>query len=343
VRWLIVLIAACATRTTATLPNWHAAPATGCQILPTTTAGTFRHRGNRAAHRLGEPRHRGLDLVTSESAERQVIAGELGYMAIDKAIEDEDVEIFACEADHWRSLGATRSDRDGRVEIALTGSARLSAGLHSLYLAVAGDHRGVGFLAYVAPPHAATFVTDVDGTLTATENGVVRSVLFKSDLDDQPGAPAALRALAASGLQPIYLTARSHKYIELTRNWLALHGYPRGPILTSTHFARPGSGALTHKRHVLEALADLGIVPAIGIGNRASDVQAYERLAHVFVKVPGYADELASLVAAGAAVEFTSYAELPRLVDGALHCATCASSTRSSNDSPSSPSIGSVH
>src|ERR1700759_1358115 len=163
-RWMLLLVAACATKTVQTIPNWHADAAHGCQILPTTTPGKFRHRGNRVAHRLGEPRHRGLDLVTSVAADEQVIAGELGYMAVDKAIEDEDVEMFACEADHWKSLGATRSDRDGKATIVLRGDARLPAGMHELYMLVAGDQRGVGFVAYVAPPNAPVFVTDVDGT-----------------------------------------------------------------------------------------------------------------------------------------------------------------------------------
>lgn len=253
--------------------------------------------------------------MTSEAAPTQTIEGDIGYMAIDKGIEDEDVEIFACEADAWHSLGATRSDGGGHVTIRLVGAARLPAGLHSLYLAVAGDGRGVGFVAYVAPVGAATFVTDIDGTLTASENGVVKAVLFKSDLDDQPGAPAALRALA-SVMQPIYLTARPYATIELTRRWLAMHGYPRGPILTSAHFARPGTDALDHKRHLLASLAALGVAPRIAIGNRASDVLAYEHIPHVFVKIPGYTDELAPLVARGQAVEFTSYADLPKLVTG---------------------------
>ncbi|HEX7704661.1 MAG TPA: hypothetical protein VF403_28165, partial [Kofleriaceae bacterium] len=100
----------------------------------------------------------------------------------------------------------------------------------------------------------------------------------------------------------------------LTRRWLTMHGYPRGPILTSAHFARPGSGALDHKRHLLAYLAALGVVPAIAIGNRATDVLAYEHIPHVFVKIPGYTDELAPLVARGQAVEFSSYADLPALV-----------------------------
>jgi phosphatidate phosphatase PAH1 len=312
---MLIFVAACASQIPpSTLPDWHAAAATGCQILPIAHGpAKFRHRGNRAAHRLGEPRHRGFDLVTSEQAVTQTIEGELGYMAVDKGLEDEDVEIFACEADVWHSLGATRSDGNGHVAITLDGTKRLPAGLHSLYLAVAGDGRGVGFVAYVAPAGAATFVTDVDGTLTSTENGIIKAVLFKSDLDDQPGAPAALRALA-NGMQPIYLTARPHAYIELTRRWLSMHGYPRGPILTSAHFARPGSGALDHKRHLLAYLAAVGIVPKIAIGNRATDVLAYEHIDHVFVKIPGYAEELAPLVARGQAVEFSSYADLPKLV-----------------------------
>jgi hypothetical protein len=317
VRWIILVCVSCVAHVPEASSTWHATAATGCQIVPVAHApAKFRHRGNRAAHRLGEPRHRGLDLVTSESAPSQRIEGDIGYMAVTKELEDEDVEMFACVQDHWRSLGLVRSDRDGHVAVELTGAARLPAGLHPLYMAVAGDGRGVNFLAYVAPPNAPVFVTDIDGTLTTTENGVVRAALFKSDLDDQPGAPAALRTLAQT-MQPIYLTARSHSYIALTRRWLDLHGYPRGPLLTANHFTRPGVGAQHHKRHVLDGLAELGIVPAFGIGNRASDVHAYANLPRAFVKVPGYAEELEPFIASGLATEFSSYAELPALVTAA--------------------------
>ncbi|HEY0253188.1 MAG TPA: hypothetical protein VGC41_16755, partial [Kofleriaceae bacterium] len=164
----------------------------------------------------------------------------------------------------------------------------------------------------VAPPDASTFITDIDGMLTASENGVIRAVVMKTDLDDQPGAPAALRALAASH-QPIYLTARSHAYIEMTRRWLAAHGYPRGPILTAESFTRPGR-AYDYKRRTLELLVAAGITPLFAIGNRASDVRAYERIGRVFVKLPGYADEIAPLVNPRV-ITFTDYAKLMEVVE----------------------------
>ncbi|MFT3698005.1 MAG: hypothetical protein QM831_32995 [Kofleriaceae bacterium] len=301
--WLLCL-AACATQTTNTLPNWHPAEATGCQIVP-VTGGKFRHRGSRLAAKMGEPRHRGIDVATSATVDQELVA-ELGYTAADKAIEDEDVEFSVCDANRWRVLGRVRTDNDGRARLVLTGTARLPVGLHQLF-AAAADHHGAGFIAYVAPPNASTFVTDIDGTLTASENGVVRAVILKADLDDQPGASAALRALATTH-QPIYLTARSHAYIEMTRSWLAAHGYPRGPILTAEHFTRPGK-AFEHKRRMLAALAAAGITPLIAIGNRASDVRAYAAVPRVFVKLPGYADEVAPLLNEHVTT-FTDYKEL---------------------------------
>lgn len=305
-RWAIVCscLVACATRTTSTLPDWYPADVAGCQIVP-VLPGEFRHRRNRWLAKLGEPRHRGIDVATSASVD-QVLVAELGYTAADKAVEDEDVELSVCDRDHWRTLGRARTDHEGRATLVLTGSARLPVGLHTLF-AAAADHHGASFVAYVAPPHAPTFVTDIDGTLTSSENGIVRAVLSNSDLDEQPGASAALRALAATH-QPIYLTARPHAYIELTRRWLAAHGYPRGPILTAEHLTRPGH-AYEHKKRVLDALAAAGIVPRIAIGNRASDVRAYEHVRRVLVKLPGYPDEVAPLVD-GRVTTFTDYREL---------------------------------
>ncbi|HEY0251092.1 MAG TPA: hypothetical protein VGC41_06170, partial [Kofleriaceae bacterium] len=167
-RWLVLCLVACATQTTVTLPGWHPAEATGCQIVP-IMSGQFRHRSNRLATKVGEPRHRGIDLATGANVDQELVA-ELGYLAVDKAIEDEDVEFYVCDADRWRSLGRARTDRDGRARLV----AHLAPGLNSLFAAAADQH-GAGFVAYVAPPDASTFITDIDGTLTASENGVIRA------------------------------------------------------------------------------------------------------------------------------------------------------------------------
>ena len=116
---------------------------------------------------------------------------------------------------------------------------------------------------------------DVDGTLTTSENAIVGEVLWHARVGARPDAARLVDELAARGDQPIYLTARPRAYTELTRQWLASHGFPRGPVILQPGLTLPGSAALTAKTHALARLRAAGLRIAVGIGNRASDVSAY--------------------------------------------------------------------
>src|SRR5262252_1947196 len=98
---------------------------------------------------MGEPRHRGVDLIAVDGEPRQTLGGKLAYTAADKDLEDEDVEVFACIAFDWRRVGRTRTGGDGRFELVLEGDARLPAGMRDLVAYVPGDGTSVRFLAYV--------------------------------------------------------------------------------------------------------------------------------------------------------------------------------------------------
>ena len=266
---------------------------------------------------LGTPHHRGIDLITSATATQQMLEGELGYGA-DKAIEDEDVEVFACDANAWQLLGTARTDGDGHFALALADARLLRPGLHALFASSVGDRSGVGFLGYVASADAKVAIADVDGTLTTTENGIVRSIVFGSNLTPQPDAPDAFRHLATSGFQLVYLTARPRGTTELTRAWLADRGFPPGPLITASHLTLPGGAALAHKVRALDHLRSGGVPLTIGIGNRATDVIAYTRAGlsgdRIFVKEPAYAPELRPYVETGRATSFERYADLATLV-----------------------------
>lgn len=273
---------------------------------------------NHVAARLGEPRHRGTDLIVAQTAPRQVIEGDLAYDAIDKASEDEDVEIFACTQNAWAKLGEARTDGEGHFALVLTGSSRLKPGLYDLYASARADRTGVGFLAYVASERAVVLVTDVDGTLTSSENAVVKQVIFNTNVGVQDGAPEAMRALAASGYQPVYLTARGRGLTQMTRAWLVMHGFPRGPIIMAHGLTLPGNAALRHKKRALAKLRSDGVIATLGVGNRATDVAAYAGAGipaqHLFVLATQYAKELGPAIDSNDAVPFQRYATLPMLV-----------------------------
>lgn len=283
-----------------------------CVVKPTAKRAKFRHKRSRMFAKIGSARHRGVDLIASEGDENQTLAGKLAYTKADKDLEDEDVEIFACVGRRWQSVGVTRSDDDGRFSLTLSGAARLPVGLTDLYAHVPGDGTGVRFLGYVAAKDESVIVSDIDGTITSSENAVYRAVLGM-DIDHQPGAP---QALAASGKTVVYVTARGDQLTQITRQWLDAHGFPRGPMrFAKSMVTLPGHRTVDLKTNTL---ASLGVPIAAGIGNRASDIVAYTNAGlspqQIFINLPEFTKELRGQLAAGAATPFDHYDDLRKVL-----------------------------
>jgi hypothetical protein len=299
----------------------HAARPAGegtCERLPYAPPARYRHGGNRFYKKVGEPRFRGIDLIASEDDETQTLGGKLAYTAADKDVGDEDVDVYACLRGDWVFVRTARTGSDGRFQIALTGRERFPAGMRDLYAFVPGHGGGVRFLAYVAPRGTAVIATDVDGTLTESEDAILNTVLFGDDIAPQPNAP---RALAAARRPVIYLTSRGDQYTEVTRRWLEVHGFPRGPLrLARAAITQPGPKTVAFKTEVLRALH----IPLVaGIGNRASDITAYANVGlaprQILINLPEFAGEVQPELAAGRATAFDDYRELPALLAGDAH------------------------
>jgi phosphatidate phosphatase PAH1 len=323
-RWLVVLaLAGCA----GNLVVDPYAPARGgviargpggvpdvrCAGPPATgPARGFRRWRDRVVASLGHADHRGFDLVAA-STSPQVIAGKLAYGVLDKALAREQVELFACVVGAWEPIGTATTDADGRFARELEGTERLPVGLRDLYASVVADRTGVRFLAYVAPAGTRLVVSDIDGTLTSAESSFTKSVILGGDVAAQPGAAASLQAAREAGYQVVYLTARGDRFTDATRNWLGTHGFPRGPVrIASGLFVKPGAATVAFKQRVLRGLEGFAVVA--GVGNRWSDVAAYEAAgvpaAHIFVKLPEYTKELGAALRSGAAVGFGAYGRL---------------------------------
>ncbi|MBA3395516.1 MAG: hypothetical protein H0T89_22905 [Deltaproteobacteria bacterium] len=280
-----------------------------CKAAPDGVPATFRHDRNRVLSRLGTPKHRGVDLIAVEGDENQTLGGKLAYTAVDKDLEDEIVEVFACSGSGWRSLGTTRTNDDGRFALTLHGDSRLAVGMTDLYARVPGDGSGVRFLGYVATKDAAVIVTDVDGTITTSEQAIYKTVVLGRDIGHQRHAP---QALAASGKTVVYITARGDQYTEVTRDWLRVHGFPPGPLrLASSAVTMPGASTVAFKTTTLRQLP---VRIAAGVGNRASDIKAYRNAGltpdRIFINLPEFTDELRTELAAGKATAFDDYRDL---------------------------------
>jgi hypothetical protein len=295
-------------------------PDVRCAAAPDAgKAGSFHHFKNVLISHLGDPRHRGFDLVTSADSATQTLEGWLSYTIIDKALEDEDVELFACRAGQWRRVGAARTDDEGRFAVALSGTGRLPIGMRDLFVSVVGDRTGVGFLGYVAPAHTPVVVSDVDGTLTSSENAFLETIAFGIEPDARAGAARAFGGAGAAGKQLIYVTARGNQYTTATRDWLDHQGFPRGPVRLSPSFLTlPGGDTIDYKTQTISALSAAGLSLSAGVGNRASDVTAYTNVGlaadRIFIELPDFASELQPLLDAHQATGFLSYDELaPKL------------------------------
>jgi hypothetical protein len=279
-----------------------------CPASPPGSRTSFRHTRSRIFAKVGSARHRGIDLIAAAGDENQTLGGKVAYGKTDKDLEDEDVEVFACLAKRWRQVGTTRSDDDGRFALMLTGAARLPVGMTDLYAHVPGDGSGVRFVGYVAAKDESVIVSDIDGTITASENAVFRA-LFGQDIAHQPGAP---EAFAASGKTIVYVTARGDQLTEVTRQWLIAHGFPKGPMrLAKSMVTLPGNRTAALKTSTLAALP---VAIAAGVGNRASDIVAYKNAGltadRIFINLPEFTQELSDQLAAGEATAFDHYADL---------------------------------
>jgi hypothetical protein len=290
-------------------------PDVRCAGAPATGAARGFHKWrHKVVAKLARSDHRGDDLIVS-SDEPQVLSGTLAYGIVDKRLDGAKVELFACIAGQWQALGGTVTDGNGRFAMPLAGAARLPVGLRDLYASVVADRSGVRFLAYVAPAGSKLIVTDIDGTLTASENAFAKALVTGRRVWPQPGAAAALHDVTARGYQVVYVTARPDRFTDATRAWLANNGFPRGPVrLADAWFVRPGASTVAYKSSVFADIARSFPIAA-GVGNRRSDIAAYGNAGiaanRIFVKLPEYNGELGASLRAGAAVGFGAYTALP--------------------------------
>lgn len=239
---------------------------------------------------LGE-RHRGRDLILRPTDAQWALA-KFAYGANDDDLKDEDVDVWlqrGCTG-AWELLGTVRTSNDGDnatvygvedtggwVFFPIPESARLGIGRHRLHFVMKGDLTTTDQLIEIVGPSTRFVVSDVDGTLTESENAEVLSLLTGPSPAVQPGAPEALTALASRGYRILYLTARPEWLTTRTHEWVDERGLPPGLVHTTFTFTGAlNEAAATFKREELAALtATLGRPIDFGIGNRESDATAY--------------------------------------------------------------------
>lgn len=239
---------------------------------------------------LGNPNHRGRDLFLTPGQDQWII-GKFAYGLNDKDIKDEEVDIYlqrGCVGP-WEKLATTKTTSDskhptvegvedsgGRIYYKIPPEKTLGLGLHRVHLVVAGDLTTTDLYLQVVEPGTPIFVSDVDGTLTTSENVEFVKLLQGTLPEAHADAGKALSLLASKGYRPMYITARPEFLVQRTREFVKARGLPFGLVHTTTTLTGAlGGSAVKYKTGELKMLADRGLVPSWAFGNKESDAEAY--------------------------------------------------------------------
>lgn len=254
----------------------------------------WRHTSTKFTVTLGGPRHRGRDQFYKPGSKQWAI-GKFSYGANDDDIKDEDVDVYLLRdcGSTWKKLGTYRTTEDGAhtteegvidsggriyVDISAVESVPLGVGRHRVLFVVKGDLSTTDQFIEVLPDGARIVVSDVDGTLTSSERASWTEAFGAAPPDANPGSPEVLTTLSQRGFYVFYLTARPEWFVQKTREWVKLRGFPPGIIHTTfSSIGETGSAAIDFKTSELATLkTKTGVTPTYGFGNTDSDSAAYE-------------------------------------------------------------------
>jgi hypothetical protein len=249
-----------------------------CEGRPFTPAPrvAFRHTDSLVLSLASDPNHSAEDAISPASGSASLVA-RLAYGLLATDLRDEDVRVFIDDCGGYRSLGDHVTDDDGRVTVAAPPD--LGPGAYEVRFQVLGDQSTTVAYLWVLPEQTRLVVTDIDGTLTASDSELFMQVLDGSHTPvAYPGAVELTVGHADLGSVIVYLTGRPHWLTQKTRDWTSGLGFAPGPLhVASTEAeALPGeSGVGAYKLAWLEGLLDAGYVVDFAYGNAATDVYAY--------------------------------------------------------------------
>lgn len=224
---------------------------------------------------VGAPNHLGRDLIVKSSTEATLNA-KFTYGLISKDLEDEDVRVFLDDCTGWVELGDFTTDSDGQIRVPL--SHTLAIGIYEVRFQVLGDASVTTATLHVLPTGTRIVLTDIDGTLTASDRELFEQMLDGSHVPvAYPGAVELTQAHAERGHVVVYLTGRPDWLTGATRGWLGDLDFAAGPLRVADSNTQilPTEGSVgDFKKRVIEQLAaDYEIDAAYG--NASTDLYAY--------------------------------------------------------------------
>ena len=254
----------------------------------------------------GAANHSGQDVIVPPGA-AAALPGKFSYGLVSKDLEDERVRVSVDDCTGWRDLGDHLTDTDGRIlsayptaralhGVSITRLATLRAdgvhrvgadlarallavGVHEARFQVLGDGSTTTSYLWILPAGTRLAVTDIDGTLTASDRELFQQMLDGSHVPSPyPGAVDLTGAHDDLGHLVLYLTGRPYWLTRKTREWLAALGCAAGPlhVTDSDGEALPTeAGVGDFKKNYLLGLVAQGYVLDLAYGNATTDIYAY--------------------------------------------------------------------
>jgi hypothetical protein len=236
----------------------------------------FRHTTNEVLLGALEPSHSAEDVVV-RPAEAASLVARFSYGALSTDLADEDVRVFLDDCSGYRSLGDHTTDDDGRIVV--NAPAGFGPGVYEVRFQVLGDRSTTVSYLWVLPEGTRLVVTDIDGTLTASDSELFEQILDGSEIPEAyPGAVALTERHAELSSVVVYLTGRPYWLTQKTRDWTAGLGFALGPLHVAATEAEalPGeSGVGDYKLAWLQGLLAQGYTVDFAYGNASTDLYAY--------------------------------------------------------------------
>lgn len=254
-------------------------PFQNCQgraFTPAPAQG-WRHTTSTITAALGGPNHSAEDIIGKPGQARSLRAKFTYGSVASKDIQDETVRVWIDDCATWRELGDYATTTDGRI--ALPVPTQFGPGTYEVRFQVLGDQSTTTSFLSVLPAGTHVIVTDIDGTLTASDSELFAQIVDGTHVPvAYPFAVDLTTAHAARGHVVVYLTGRPYWLTQRTRAWVTNLGFAPGPlhVTDSNEEALPtNAGVGSYKMAWLRGLIDAGYIIDFAYGNAPTDISAY--------------------------------------------------------------------
>ncbi|NUP10961.1 MAG: hypothetical protein HOW73_33360 [Polyangiaceae bacterium] len=179
-------------------------------------------------------------------------------------------------ATSWTTLGRAKTDDLGKYSIPDGGELAVAPG-QPVYSVLEADGSCAEHYEYLLPEGTKVVVTDIDGTLTLSDEELFKQIDDGAYVPLQnQSAQALMSAWVDKGYVVVYLTARPHLFRSETRAWMEHEGFPVGPVITANSLVFDESARVYKRSWLNRVLDDFHWDVVAAYGNAESDIDAYE-------------------------------------------------------------------